>query len=78
MTFKNGYGFSAKVSVEGNTFASTGIQATGKDAEQNAAHAALISLQLIDASVKFDAKASTGTVSVELLVACILYFFFFK
>ena len=59
-TWRNNYGYSAKVEVAGNTFKSTGIQGDPKEAQQNAAYNALLSLGLIDASVSFDVKSATG------------------
>lgn len=64
-TWKNNYGYSAKVEVAGNTFKSTGIQGDHKEAQQSAAYNALISLGLIDSSVSFDVKTATGTVKAN-------------
>lgn len=59
-TWKNSYGYSAKVEVAGNTFKSTGIQGDHKEAQQNAAYNALLSLGLIDTTVSFDVKTATA------------------
>lgn len=59
-SWKNNYGYSAKVEVAGNTFKSTGIQGDPKEAQQSAAHQALLSLGLIDSSVPFDVKTASA------------------
>jgi len=59
-TWKNLYGFSAKVEVAGNTFKSTGIQSDRKEAEQNVAYNALLNLGLIDSTVSFDVKTAAA------------------
>ena len=46
--------------MAGNTFKSTGIQGDHKEAQQNAAYNALLSLGLIDTTVSFDVKTATG------------------
>lgn len=63
-SWKNNYGYSAKVEVAGNTFKSTGIQGDPKEAQQSAAHQALLSLGLIDSSVPFDVKTASGMISM--------------
>lgn len=57
-TWKNSFGYSAKVEVANNIFKSAGIQGDRKEAEQGAAYTALINLGLIDSSVKFDVKTA--------------------
>ena len=59
-SWKNSYGYSAKVEVAGNTFKSTGIQGDPKEAQQSAAYQALLSLGLIDSTVPFDVKTAVG------------------
>lgn len=67
-TWKNSFGYSAKVEVANNTFKSAGILGDRKEAEQGAAYTALINLGLIDSSVKFDVKTATGTVKLNNIV----------
>lgn len=67
-TWKNSFGYSAKVEVANNTFKSAGILGDRKEAEQGAAYTALINLGLIDSSVKFDVKTATGTVNLNDIV----------
>lgn len=64
-TWKNSFGYSAKVEVANNIFKSAGIQGDRKEAEQGAAYTALINLGLIDSSVKFDVKTAAGTVTLD-------------
>ena len=67
-TWKNLYGFSAKVEVAGNTFKSTGIQSDRKEAQQNVAYNALLNLGLIDSTVSFDVKTAAGSLSCYTLI----------
>lgn len=59
-TWKNAYGYSAKVEVAENTFKSTGIQSDHKEAQQNAAYYALLNMGLIDSTVSFDVKTAAA------------------
>lgn len=67
-TWKNSFGYSAKVEVANNIFKSAGIQGDRKEAEQGAAYTALINLGLIDSSVKFDVKTAAGTVKLDNII----------
>ena len=59
-SFRNSFGYSAKVEVAGQTIQSSSIQKERKDAEQNAAYEALKILGLIVATVQFTAKPPIG------------------